>query len=491
MNLQKYIRFFNIKNNLAHYFLILLFFTGNFIFAQNPNPSAIIDDFILDEMDVQNFPGMSTLIVKNGEIVWRQSYGFADVDKKTKVNDDTIFLLASLSKVFTGTALMKLSEDNIINLDGDINEFLPFTIKNPTHPNTPITYRMLMTHTASIDENDDATNEYYSVGDPTISLADAMKRYFSTSGSDYNANKNFLKAKPGTAYKYSNMGSALSGYLVEIISKMPFDDYCHTKIFDKLCMDNTAWFLEDLNIDEIAKPHKWDGTEYETMEHYGFADYPNGQLRSTINNLANFTLAYLQDGSFNNQQLLNKTSINEMLKVQKPNIDDTQGLSFYTKEINLENGGFETLWGHNGGERGASTDLYFNPDNKIGVVVISNARGKNDAVITKLYNHALTLTTKNVGNPTCAAIGVDVLNVDEIAKNTFKIKQINSEGKFLIESKKEELKNISIYNILGQLILNKNLSEKSTNFSLEIEGIYFVRLITKNGFQYSTKIIKN
>jgi CubicO group peptidase (beta-lactamase class C family) len=472
-------------------FIILLVSFSFLSFAQNPNPNATIDNFILDEMDAENIPGMSTLIVKNGEIIWKKSYGFADVDENINVDDNTIFLLASLSKVFTGTALMKLNEDGLIKLDDHINDHLPFTIKNPNHENIPITFRMLMTHTASINENDEATNEYYSVGDPTITLADAMKRYFSTSGSDYSATKNFLNGAPGTEYKYSNMGSALSGYLVEVISKMPFDEYCNTKIFDKLCMDNTAWYLEDLNIEDIARPYKWENNTYNAIEHYGFADYPNGQLRSSINDLANFTIAYLQDGKFNNQEMLNGTSINEMLKVQNPNIDMTQGLAFYTKEIALENGASVELWGHNGGESGASTDLYMNPENKIGVVVISNSRGKNDAVIEKLYNHGLTLATKGVGNPTCSGVGILSTDKNGSDINNFKIKQISTDGNFLLESQKNNLKTIFIYNTLGQLILTKNLSNKSSsNFTLEKQGLYFINLITANGRQFSTKLIK-
>ena len=65
----------------------------------NPNPSAVIDNFIQTEMAFERFPGVSTVIVKNGEIVWIESYGYADIENNTQVEDTTIFLLASLSKV--------------------------------------------------------------------------------------------------------------------------------------------------------------------------------------------------------------------------------------------------------------------------------------------------------------------------------------------------------------------------------------------------------
>jgi len=204
-------------------------------------------------MNTEKIPGMSTLIVKDGEIVWKQSYGLADVANNISVNDDTIFLLASISKVFTGTALMKLYEDGLIHIDDNINTYLPYSIHNPVFPSTPITFRMLMTHTSSISDGS-AMDSYYSIGDPTISLTDVIERYFSTSGSDYNASENFSNNTPGSSYNYSNMGTALAGYLVEAISETPFNEYCNNNIFDKLCIKNTAWYIADLDINQISKP---------------------------------------------------------------------------------------------------------------------------------------------------------------------------------------------------------------------------------------------
>ena len=84
-------------------------------YGQNPNPSATLDAFIEGEMSLENIPGATTLIVKDGEIVWVESYGFADIDNSINVEDTTVFLLASISKVFTGTALMQLEENGTLD----------------------------------------------------------------------------------------------------------------------------------------------------------------------------------------------------------------------------------------------------------------------------------------------------------------------------------------------------------------------------------------
>ena len=380
---------------------LLLLFLPFCLMAQNPNPSTALDNYILGEMSTEKTPGMSTLIVKDGEIVWIESYGFADIANNIPVTDSTVFLMASVSKVFTGTTLMQLYENGQINLDEDINNYLPFSVDIPNFTTDSITFRMLMTHTSSIKDNGPVMDTYYSVGDPTITLADCMERYFATSGSDYNATANFHNNAPNTTYDYSNMATALAGYLVEVISGIPFSEYCNNNILDEICMTNTSWYLADFDTSNVARPYKWQGGQYVPYNHYGFADYPNGQLRSNVTDMANFAITYLQNGTINSQQILNSISVNEMLTLQIPNIENTQGLNWYTEEIYLSAGGVVDLWGHNGGEDGVSTDVYINPDNNIGIVVISNGEGDNLYVVDELYDYALSLNTSGVGNPSC------------------------------------------------------------------------------------------
>lgn len=163
--------------------VVLISFQG---FSQNPNPSLTLDAFIQGEMTTENIPGATTLIVKDGEIVWIESYGQADVQNAINVEDTTVFLLASISKVFTGTALMQLAEGGLIDLDEDINNHLPFNIDIPGFELDSITFRDLMTHTSSIVDGA-AMDNYYDYPDPTITLAQCVQRYFDITGTDYNA----------------------------------------------------------------------------------------------------------------------------------------------------------------------------------------------------------------------------------------------------------------------------------------------------------------
>ncbi len=454
-------------------------------FCQNPNPNSDVDDYILDEMDAENAPGMATLIVKGGEIVWVESYGWADVQNSVAVQDSTVFLLASVSKVFTGTALMLLHESGQIDLDADINNYLPFTIDVPNFVGDSITPRMLMTHTASIADNETVMDTYYSTGDPTIALADVIERYFSTTGSDYNATANFLNNAPGTTYEYSNIGTALAGYVVEAASGMDFSAFCNQHIFNAICMENTAWYYADFDSANVARPYQWDGNQYLPYAHYGFADYPNGQLRSNVLDLANFLITYLQNGSFNGNALLTNSSVSEMLSAQVPSIEPAQGLNWYTEEIFLSGGGTTNLWGHNGGESGVSTDIYINPSNGIGIAVLSNGEGDNLNVVDELYNYALTLNTTGTGNPPCNALGIR----EYINSEVLHIYPNPSNGIIHVENKKGGLGTVNVFNSFGQLVYSVQTNSSKLSLELETAGIYSIRTLHKDGTTAVSKVV--
>ena len=378
------------------------------VFGQNPNPSVPLDEYIMDEMQAEHFPGVATVIVKNGEIVWLKCYGFADIENGIPVTDSTQFLLASMSKLFTGTATMQLKEDGMLQLNNDINEYLPWQLNHPTQSTTPMTIHQLMTHTSSIKDNWSAMSNYYGYPDPTMSLEACMQDYFTVTGENYNANQNFLSASPGTVFNYSNMATALNGYITEIVSSTPFDDYCNEHIFEPLCMEKTAWHMADLDSNEVARPYSYSNGNFIANPHYGFADYPDGQLRSSISDLANYMIAFLNGGTLGSNAILSPSSVSEMWTPQIPSIESKQGLNWY-KELLYHSGGETLLWGHNGGELGVSTDMYVDPESNIGLCVLSNGGGTNLYICDELYDYALSLNPISSIVPECGFTNIPEL----------------------------------------------------------------------------------
>ena len=389
-------------------FLVTFILLSFSLWGQNPNPSVPLDEYIMDEMQAEHFPGVATVIVKNGEIVWLQCYGFADIENGITVTDSTQFLLASMSKLFTGTATMQLKEDGMLQLNNDINEYLPWPLNHPVQSTIPMTIQQLMTHTSSIKDNWSAMSNYYGYPDPTISLEACMQDYFTVTGQNYNANQNFLSAAPGTVFNYSNMATALNGYITEIVSSMPFDDYCDEHIFEPLCMEKTAWHMADLDSNEVARPYSYSNGNFIANPHYGFADYPDGQLRSSITDLANYMIAFLNGGSLGSNAILSPSSVSEMWTQQIPSIESKQGLNWY-KELLYHSGGETLLWGHNGGELGVSTDMYVDPESNIGLCVLSNGGGTNLYICDELYDYALSLNPISSIVPECGFTNIPEL----------------------------------------------------------------------------------
>ena len=119
------------------------------------NSSQELDLLINSAMQTYHVPGLAALIIKNDSIVWSNNYGYANVSLNKPVEDSTLFMMASISKTITITALMQLWEDGLFDLEDNINDYLQpdFQIHHPNYPNDTITFKMLMTHTSSIDDN--------------------------------------------------------------------------------------------------------------------------------------------------------------------------------------------------------------------------------------------------------------------------------------------------------------------------------------------------
>ncbi len=329
---------------------------------------ADFDEYLEAEMEGQKIPALGVLLFKDGQILHEAYLGESNIEQNRALSANSLFLLASVSKIITATALMQLHEQGRFGLDEPINDYLPFSVAVPNY-STPITFRMLLTHTSGIDDATTITDGYYYGQDSPVALLDFMQSYLSTSGSLYDAANNFFDFEPGTMHEYSNAGSALIGVLVEQISGVEFNAYCKNNIFSPLGMTQSFWRLDEAQQSglPLVQPYKKAGTSFDPIEHYTFSDYPNGGLRSSARDLYILLNAFAQGGrGANNHQLLNSATVQMMLSEQIPDLDGDMGLHIY--KVEDEYG----LWGHGGGEDGVATLVAFHPSTKIGVVLLAN-----------------------------------------------------------------------------------------------------------------------
>ena len=340
--------------------------------------------YIQEEMEDQDIPALSVLIFNENNIVYEDYQGSSQIQQNVALKNDHLFLLASVSKVVTATALLQLNEDGLFALDDKINDYLSFNVAIPNQ-NADITFRMLLTHTSGIADGSALDGQYYYGEDSPVALGDFLENYLTPSGNLYNAGENFYDFEPGSKHEYSNTGNALIGLLVQQISGIDFNEYCKQNIFTPLGMTNTAWRLDEIS-QTIVQPYNYTNGQFEAIDHYTFTDYPNGGLRSTGRDLFKFISAFVQGGNSNNHQLLDSETIDEMITPQIPSIDNEVGLHLFL--MNAEN----NLWGHDGGEQGAATIMAFNPTTKIGAIILANqGDAELDEILAEAYKFGLNL----------------------------------------------------------------------------------------------------
>lgn len=342
-----------------------------------------VEKYIVSQLIENKIPGIACCVVKENRMIWSGAYGWSNIEKGIPMSIDGIMNIASISKTFTATAVMQLWEKELIQLDVDINRYLPFQVRNPHHPEAAITVTQLLSHTSSIIDGD-SYDASYSDGDPPISLEDWVTAYLIPEGQFYNEKQNFSRTAPGSKHEYSNVGYGLLGYLVEQISGMPFYEYCRIHIQNPLGMEQSGWFLHEIDHSKHITPYEFKKQENLPLELYSFPNYPDGLLRTSVRELSYFLLAIMNGGKCNQVRILEKSTLKEMLQPMVET-EDGQGLCWHQIE-------FEDLWGHSGGDPGVATLMYFNPRTRVGVITFqNNHKGDPFSVARKLYTVANNL----------------------------------------------------------------------------------------------------
>ena len=332
-------------------------------------------------MKLVGCPSLATCIIKDDQIIWSKGYGYYDRSERKLATTDTIYNLASISKTITGTALMQLYEQGLFELDDDVNTFLPFDLRNPNFPDDPITFRMLLAHTSSLNEDpNDFYWENFSVDPPFNFYPESfLREYLIPGGRYYEPSIWNMTYRPGEYLMYANVGFEIIAYLVELISGEPFLEYCGTHIFSPLDMKHTGFNLSRFDINQVAIPYLRYKGRYYTLNDLGLPyqywrlrGYPAGGLYSTVSDLSHFLIAHMNDGVYNGTRILKKETVELMHTPQSGN--PIYGWSFWYCLAWY----YETIWGinvsgHSGGNTGVSTYMFYNQTEDIGVIALTNA----------------------------------------------------------------------------------------------------------------------
>jgi CubicO group peptidase (beta-lactamase class C family) len=373
------------------------------------------DAFIQLAMRTGGLPGLQTVVVKNGKIVWTKSYGYAVLDEpgpRRQMRNDSILWSASVAKILVTIAVLQQVEKGRITLEDDIDRFVPFRVRNPKWPDVPITWRMLLTHTSSLNEEDDARlSETLTYGkDPTATLNEIVRQDFAVDGSRRWAEQ-WRAAKPGTERIYSNDAFALAGFALQTVMHEPLDRYVQYSILDPLGMRSSSYRLANLPTSRLAVGYasirqpdgsyrfvtaksQWAHGEAggSALDHQmSCPDYPPGCAHITSQDFAQLLLMLMNKGTVNGKVILQPTSVELMVTPSGfRNLNGwNQGLGLWGP-VDLHG---RQLWGHNGIDRGAANSLHFNPKTGVGAIAFANANDPDFSLsygVTDIVEHLIS-----------------------------------------------------------------------------------------------------
>ncbi|MHA1954102.1 MAG: serine hydrolase domain-containing protein [Candidatus Heimdallarchaeaceae archaeon] len=254
-------------------------------------------------MGVAKAPSLAFSAVKGTEVYYSNGYG-------EQSDVDLVYYTSTMTQMITATAILQMQEQGLLSLNDPINDYLPYIIENPYYPEVELTIMDLLTHSSEIKNNqtiaDVVLGEIYTFEDMFYEL-------LNENGTDFDMSF-WYDITPGSVYKFAWINYDILAYIVEIITEDTFEKYLTDNIFTPLGMSNTHIGYTDYGMSELAKRYEWNSTSGLNAElaHIDHLSIGSAGVLSTVDDMGKFLLAHMNDGMYNDVQILNSTSIETM-----------------------------------------------------------------------------------------------------------------------------------------------------------------------------------
>lgn len=274
--------------------------------------------------------GSNVVFLRNDGYIENVSTGFANIEKNILSHKDSIYRIASISKVIVAIGLLKLYEEGFVDLDEDISKYLGFKVRNPLYPNDLITLRMVLTQTSSIIDDGGFVDGVYKGYDGSNCTDDFIKLEELLTPGSTRYYKGYSANKPGTVFTYSNLGCGILACVCEKITNKYFPDYIIEVLLDKLDI-KSGFRLENLKyFENLVGHYTYEDNnfklyrDYESFKKVQCLKYPLGEnyrgvaggLYITALDLSKIMQLLMNKGSYNGVRILKESTVNEMEKVQ-------------------------------------------------------------------------------------------------------------------------------------------------------------------------------
>lgn len=367
---------------------VLLFFVanGSDSFAQTANhdngPQTLIElkNSILEILRETKTPGAGVALVTGDEIVWLEGLGKADIENNVAVNENTMFRLGSISKMYVALAILKLQEVGRLSLKDKISDLIPeIAFNNPWEAKYPIRIENLLEHTTGW-----SYWHYAELG------SDDAKPKTLKEALDYYPKSRISKFVPGTRYQYSNVGTSVAAYIVEKISGLSFEEFVDEYFFKPMGMENMT-YLQSEQYKKLGAKLYDNGIK---SNYFHILYRPSAALNGSPKDMAKMIRFFINRGKVNGNQIISDASLQRMersesLHISKSDMFKWSGLSNYASFYK----GF-IYHGHGGSIPGGNADFAYLPEYNMGYAVMIN--GSDDNALDEIVNSIKYYQTKDL-----------------------------------------------------------------------------------------------
>jgi CubicO group peptidase (beta-lactamase class C family) len=319
---------------------------------------AFFDGAINVQREAKHIAGAVVAVVVGDKVVFTKGYGYADLEARRKVDPEkTMFRIASISKLFTWTAVMQQVEEGKLDLDADVNRYLK-DVQVPAAFDKPVTLKHLLTHTPGFD--DVVIGLFARKPEEVRPLAEVLRLQMPT-----------RVRPPGILSSYSNHGTAIAGHAVACASGMSWEDYVEKRILKPLGMEHTLVRQpaeDDLPAD-MSKGYKWEGGQFKVKGFEYIPAGPAGCISTTAADAARFMLAHLNDGQLGGGRILKPETARRMREPLFRH-DPKTGAMCYGFMEQQRNG--QRIVGHGGDTMWFHSLMELIPDRRIGLFISYN-----------------------------------------------------------------------------------------------------------------------
>lgn len=243
------------KVALSHFLICIISFNS---FGQS------LEEELEEVFESFELMGLSVAVSTHADVM-SYHYGLRDLDRQLVVNAQTKFRIASISKSFTALGIIKLADQGLIDLDADISNYLSFSVENPNFPSEPISSRMLLTHTSSLQDGTGYASFLTATynQNPIPELTELL-----IPGGEFYTSNMWRQEPPGSFFAYSNLNYGLLGTLIEAASGQRFDQYMKSEILEPLGISG-SYNIQDLpDIDDLGVIYRNNGGWQPQVDHY-------------------------------------------------------------------------------------------------------------------------------------------------------------------------------------------------------------------------------